>query len=179
MGDATVNSSELDTSSAIVTTTAVTTTANTIAELAARAAEASKSIAVASTAVKNNVLHDAADLLVARADEICAANAVDVDKAISEGTESGLIDRLRLSTERIEAIAGGLRQVADLRDPVGEITDGWVRPNGLRIERVRVPLGVVAIIYESRPNVTSDAAGLCLKSGNAAFFAWFLIGHIL
>ncbi len=80
-----------------------------------------------------------------------------------------MIDRLRLSPERIEAMAAGLRQVAGLADPVGEVLDGWVRPNGLRIQRVRVPLGVVAIIYENRPNVTSDAAGLCVKSGNAAF----------
>ena len=80
-----------------------------------------------------------------------------------------MIDRLRLDARRIEAMAGGLRQVASLADPVGEVLDGWVRPNGLRISQVRVPLGVVAIIYENRPNVTSDAAGLCLKSGNAAF----------
>ncbi len=80
-----------------------------------------------------------------------------------------MVDRLRLTTDRIESMAGGLRQVAGLPDPVGEVLDGWVRPNGLRIQRVRVPLGVVAIIYENRPNVTSDAAGLCLKSGNAAF----------
>jgi glutamate-5-semialdehyde dehydrogenase len=80
-----------------------------------------------------------------------------------------VVDRLRLSDARIEAMANGLREVAGLADPVGEVLDGWVRPNGLRISRVRVPLGVVAIIYENRPNVTSDAAGLCLKSGNAAF----------
>lgn len=80
-----------------------------------------------------------------------------------------LLDRLHLSPARIEAMAGGLRQVAALPDPVGEVSEGWTRPNGLRINRVRVPLGVVAIIYESRPNVTSDAFGLCLKSGNAAF----------
>ena len=85
------------------------------------------------------------------------------------GSAPTVVDRLRLSEARIEAMAGGLRQVAGLPDPVGEVLDGWVRPNGLRIERVRVPLGVVAIIYENRPNVTSDAAALCLKSGNAAF----------
>lgn len=82
---------------------------------------------------------------------------------------AGLLDRLRLSEERITGMAAGLRQVASLPDPVGEVTEGWVRPNGLRITKVRVPLGVVAIIYESRPNVTSDAFGLCLKSGNVAF----------
>ena len=123
----------------------------------------------ASTAAKDDALRTAADLLVARADTILAANAVDVDRAVAGGTPSGLVDRLRLSSDRIDAMADGLMQIAARRDPIGEVADGWVRPNGLRIERVRVPLGVVAIIYESRPNVTSDAAGLCLKSGNAAF----------
>ena len=126
-------------------------------------------MAVASSAVKDKALHTAADLLIDRTQDICSANAEDVDNALAKGIGAGLIDRLRLSSERIEAMADGLRKVAGLRDPVGEVTDGWVRPNGLRIERVRVPLGVVAIIYESRPNVTSDAAGLCIKSGNAAF----------
>src|SRR5690606_25267221 len=95
--------------------------------------------------------------------------ARDVEREERGGMAPALLDRLRLSTARIEAMAGGLRQVAGLPDPVGEISEGWTRPNGLRINRVRVPLGVVAIIYESRPNVTSDAFGLCLKSGNAAF----------
>ena len=140
-----------------------------VATLAARAKAASRQMAAASTAAKDAALLAAADLLVARSDEICAANAADVGTAEAAGTASGLIDRLRLTPARIEAMAGGLRQVAASRDPVGEVADGWVRPNGLRIERVRVPLGVVAIIYESRPNVTSDAAGLCLKSGNVAF----------
>ena len=141
----------------------------TVAELAAWAERASRPMAVASTAVKNDALRAAADLLIARSERICAANAADVARAVESGTPAGLVDRLRLSAERVEAMADGLVQIAGLRDPVGEVTDGWVRPNGLRIERVRVPLGVVAIIYESRPNVTSDAAGLCIKSGNAAF----------
>ena len=140
-----------------------------VAELAARAKVASRAMAAASTAAKDAALHAAADLLVARADQICAANAVDVERAVAGGTPDPLVDRLRLSSARIDAMAGGLRQIAARPDPVGEVADGWVRPNGLRIERLRVPLGVVAIIYESRPNVTSDAAGLCLKSGNAAF----------
>ena len=140
-----------------------------VAELAARAKAASRAMAAASTAVKDAALHAAADLLVTRADQICAANAIDVERAIAGGTPASLVDRLRLSTARIDAMAGGLSQIAARPDPVGEVADGWVRPNGLRIERLRVPLGVVAIIYESRPNVTSDAAGLCLKSGNAAF----------
>ena len=140
-----------------------------VAELAARAKAASRAMAAASTAAKNAALEAAADLLVDRAEAICAANAVDVERAVASGTPAPLVDRLRLSEARIGAMADGLRQIAARPDPIGEVADGWVRPNGLRIERVRVPLGVVAIIYESRPNVTSDAAGLCLKSGNAAF----------
>lgn len=126
-------------------------------------------LATASTAQKNQALLDAADRLVASTSEILEANAKDVADAREAGIAEGLIDRLRLDEGRIKGMADGLRQVAGLPDPVGEVLDGWVRPNGLRISRVRVPLGVVAIIYESRPNVTSDAAGLCLKSGNAAF----------
>lgn len=126
-------------------------------------------LATASTAQKNQALLDAADRLVASTSEILEANAKDVADARDAGIAEGLIDRLRLDEGRIKGMADGLRQVAGLPDPVGEVLDGWVRPNGLRISRVRVPLGVVAIIYESRPNVTSDAAGLCLKSGNAAF----------
>ena len=138
-------------------------------ELAARAKAASRLVGVAPTPARNDALTAAADLLVARAEQICEANAADVARAGSEGVPAHLIDRLRLSTARVEAMAGGLAQVAAWPDPLGQVTDGWVRPNGLRIERMRVPLGVVAVIYESRPNVTSDAAGLCLKSGNAAF----------
>ncbi len=140
-----------------------------IPELARRAKAATAALAVASTAEKDAALHAAADLLEANADAITEANAVDVANAEADGMDPGLVDRLRLDESRIAGMAGGLRQVAALRDPVGEITEGWVRPNGLRIEKTRVPLGVVAIIYESRPNVTSDAFGLCLKSGNVAF----------
>ena len=140
-----------------------------IPELARRSKAASRALATASSALKDDALLAAADLLEARTADVLAANALDVAGAADAGIASGLIDRLRLSEERIAAMAGGLRQVAGLADPVGEVLDGWVRPNGLRISRVRVPLGVVAIIYESRPNVTIDAAGLCLKSGNAAF----------
>jgi glutamate-5-semialdehyde dehydrogenase len=138
-------------------------------ELGRRAKAASRALAAASTAAKDDGLRAAADLLVERSDDVLAANAEDVARARDNGTSATLIDRLTLTPARIEAMAGGLRQVASLPDPVGEVLDGWVRPNGLRIRRVRVPLGVVAIIYESRPNVTSDAAGLCVKSGNAAF----------
>jgi glutamate-5-semialdehyde dehydrogenase len=114
-------------------------------------------------------LRAAADLLVDRTADLLVAHEADIVRATEAGVSATVIDRLRLSAARVEAMAGGLRQVAGLADPVGEVLDGWVRPNGLRISRVRVPLGVVAIIYENRPNVTSDAAGLCLKSGNAAF----------
>ena len=140
-----------------------------IAELGRRSKAASRVLATASSAQKNDALLGAADLLVASADAVLSANAVDVARAESEGVSPTVVDRLRLDEKRIGSMAGGLRQVASLADPVGEVIDGWVRPNGLRISRVRVPLGVIAIIYENRPNVTSDAAGLCLKSGNAAF----------
>ncbi|HMX07182.1 MAG TPA: glutamate-5-semialdehyde dehydrogenase [Microthrixaceae bacterium] len=140
-----------------------------IPELARRAKAASRRLATASTAVKDEALLTAADLLEARSADVLAANSLDVAGAEGAGIPTGLVDRLRLTEDRVAAMASGLRQVAALADPVGEVLDGWVRPNGLRISRVRVPLGVVAIIYESRPNVTSDAAGLCLKSGNAAF----------
>ncbi len=96
-----------------------------------------------------------------------AANADDLTRAAADGVESTSLDRLRLDDERLAWMADGLRSVASLPDPVGEVLEGWVRPNGLRVERVRVPLGVIGIIYENRPNVTSDAAGLCVKSGNA------------
>ena len=122
-------------------------------------------LATAGTEAKNAGLLAAADLLVEQADEILAANAADLDAAAAGGMEAGPLDRLRLTEARIDAMAAGLRQVAALADPVGEVIGGWVRPNGLEIQQVRVPLGVVAIIYENRPNVTSDAAGLCIKAG--------------
>jgi glutamate-5-semialdehyde dehydrogenase len=138
-----------------------------VTELGRRAKIAATRLAFASTGAKNSALVAAADLLADRADEVLAANRADLDGAESAGMEPGPLDRLRLTEARIGAMAEGLRDVARLPDPVGEVLDGWRRPNGLQIERVRVPLGVVAIIYENRPNVTSDAAGICLKSGNA------------
>ena len=141
----------------------------TLLELGARAKTASRALAVAPTEAKDAALLAAADVLVQQSDEVLAANAGDVETAEQGGTSATVVDRLRLTPARIEAMAAGLRQVASLPDPVGEVLDDRVRPNGLRITQVRVPLGVVAIIYENRPNVTSDAAGLCLKSGNAAF----------
>lgn len=139
-----------------------------VVELGRRAKAASRVLATAGTEAKNAALCAAADTLIERADEILAANILDLEAAEAGGMEPGPLDRLRLTSARIDAMADGLRNVAGLADPVGEIIDGWVRPNGLEIQQVRVPLGVVAIIYENRPNVTSDAAGLCLKSGNAA-----------
>ncbi len=143
--------------------------ADPIADLGARAKAASRVLASASTEVKDTALVAAADLLLERSEEILAANREDVAAAQEAGTTETVIDRLRLSEDRLRSMAAGLRSVAALPDPVGEVADGWTRPNGLRVQRVRVPLGVVAIIYENRPNVTSDAFGLCLKSGNAAF----------
>src|SRR6476646_7954251 len=139
-----------------------------VAELGRRAKSAVGTLASASTADKNAALLAAAHLLGERAGDLLAANGLDVEAAEAAGLEAGPLDRLRLTDARIAGMADGLRAVAGLADPVGEVLDGWVRPNGLRIERRRVPLGVVAIIYENRPNVTSDAAGICLKSGNVA-----------
>ncbi len=137
--------------------------------LGERAKAAASVLAQAPGAVRDESLLSAADLLEAATDRVLAANRDDVANAEAAGTSATLIDRLRLDPGRISAMAAGLRKVAALADPVGQVVDGWVRPNGLAVERVRVPLGVVAIIYESRPNVTSDAFGLCLKSANAAF----------
>ena len=140
-----------------------------IDELGRRAKAAAAAVAAASTAQKDDALLAAADLLEHRTADILSANAADVAAAETGGASASVVDRLRLNEAKVAAMAGGLRQVAGLADPVGEVLDGWVRPNGLRISRVRVPLGVVGIIYENRPNVTSDASGLCVKSGNVAF----------
>jgi glutamate-5-semialdehyde dehydrogenase len=139
-----------------------------VLELGRRAKAASRLLAGAPTPAKNGALLTAADLLAERAGEIRAANDADLEAARAGGMEPGPLDRLRLTDARLESMANGLRTVAALPDPVGEVLDGWRRPNGLEIVRTRVPLGVVAIIYENRPNVTSDAAGLCIKAGNAA-----------
>lgn len=136
--------------------------------LGARARAASRLLAAAGTAAKNAALDAAASALVVAEAELMAANAADLADARAAGMAAGPLDRLTLTPPRLAGMAAGLRTVAALADPVGEVLDGWTRPNGLVIERVRVPLGVVCIIYENRPNVTSDAFGLCLKSGNAA-----------
>lgn len=118
------------------------------------------------TEEKNKALLCAADALVTNADVIIEANAVDIEAAKANNMPAGLVDRLLLTKERIEAMAVGLRQIVDLDDPIGEVMDTFERPNGLRVVQKRVPLGVVGIIYESRPNVTADAFGLCFKTGN-------------
>jgi glutamate-5-semialdehyde dehydrogenase len=141
--------------------------ASTLVELGQRAKAASRVLARSSAAVRNEAISRAADFLEQETDRILTANADDVARFEATGAEASTVDRLRLDPSRVAGMAQGLRQVAGLADPVGEIVEGWVRPNGLRIHRVRVPLGVIGIIYENRPNVTSDAAGLCLKSGNA------------
>ena len=136
-------------------------------ELGEAAVRAERVLSRASTAVKNDALLLAAKLLKEREAEIIGANATDVDAAAARGMSVSMQDRLRLTTKRIDDIAEGLRQVAALPDPVGDVLDGGTRPNGLRIVKTRVPLGVLGIIYEARPNVTADAAALCVKSGNA------------
>ncbi len=137
-------------------------------DAARRARVASKALALLTTVQKDAALHAAADAVLAARDTVLAANAVDVETARAAGTEESLIDRLRLTADRIDGIASGLRQVAGLADPVGEVVRGSTLPNGLEIRQLRVPLGVVGMVYEARPNVTVDAFGLALKSGNAA-----------
>ncbi|HXG10308.1 MAG TPA: glutamate-5-semialdehyde dehydrogenase [Gemmataceae bacterium] len=136
-------------------------------ELGRRARAAARLLATAAGACKNHWLLWSADALLERADEIIQANARDLAAAGERGLSSAQIDRLRLTPDRLRAAAAGLREVAALPDPVGRVIDGWVRPNGLQVLKVGVPLGVILFIYESRPNVTVDAAGLCVKAGNA------------
>ena len=131
------------------------------------AKQAAAKLAVTSTAVKNAALLAMAAALEAQQSEILAANERDMAAAAAKGMKSSMLDRLKLTAERIGGMADGLRQVAGLADPVGNVIDGKTLPNGLHITKIRVPLGVIGIIYEARPNVTADAAGLCLKSGNA------------
>lgn len=131
------------------------------------AKQAAAKLAVTSTAVKNAALLAMAAALETQQAEILAANERDMAAAAAKGMKSSMLDRLKLTAERISGMADGLRQVAGLADPVGNVIDGKTLPNGLHITKIRVPLGVIGIIYEARPNVTADAAGLCLKSGNA------------
>jgi glutamate-5-semialdehyde dehydrogenase len=139
-----------------------------IRQVCEQAREASFSLASTSRAVKDAALRTIADALEANASTIVTANATDLDRARADGTSDALIDRLTITPDRLKAIADALREVAELPDPIGEVIRGYTLPNGLQIRQLRVPLGVVGMIYEARPNVTVDAAGLCLKSGNAA-----------
>jgi glutamate-5-semialdehyde dehydrogenase len=136
--------------------------------LGQKARKAARDLANAPTAQKNKALSEAASAIRVATKEILAANAKDVEKGKQDGMAASFIDRLTLDEDRIEAIAQGLDAIVKLPDPVGTIMAGWDRPNGLHIERVRTPLGVIGVIYESRPNVTADAGALCLKAGNAS-----------
>ena len=135
--------------------------------VARRAREASRALATATRATKDAALRALADALVAATDRVLAANAEDLERGRANGMSPGLLDRLALNPERVAAIADALRELAALPDPVGEVVRGSTLPNGLRLRQLRVPMGVVGMIYEARPNVTVDAAGLALKSGNA------------
>lgn len=137
-------------------------------DAARRARVAARHLAALPTATKDRALHAAADEILAHADQILAANAEDLNEARATDTPGAMLDRLALNPQRIDGIAAGLRQVAGLLDPVGEVLRGYTLPNGLVLRQQRVPLGVVGMIYEGRPNVTVDAFGLTLKSGNAA-----------
>ena len=138
-----------------------------ITKMGSDALTASRALANLTTDQKNKILLAMADGILSDADKIISANAIDLDDAVNNNLTNSMIDRLRLDQKRIEAIADGIRQVATLPDPVGEFMDEWDRPNGIKIKQIRVPIGIIGIIYESRPNVTSDAAVLCLKTGNA------------
>ena len=138
-----------------------------ITKMGSDALTASRALVNLTTDQKNKILLAMADGILSDADQIISANAIDLDNAVNNNLTNSMIDRLRLDQKRIEAIADGIRQVATLPDPVGEIMDEWDRPNGIKIKQIRVPIGIIGIIYESRPNVTSDAAVLCLKTGNA------------
>ena len=135
--------------------------------LGQRARVASRALAAANTAAKNSALHAIADDLADQSDYLMQENRKDLDAGAAKGLDDALLDRLALTPERIDGMIDGLRQIASLPDPIGEIFDMNYRPSGIQVGRMRVPLGVIGIIYESRPNVTADAAALCLKSGNA------------
>lgn len=139
-----------------------------VRELTERARSAAVVLAQASRAEKDAALEAMAEALAKAEPEVLDANEVDVDRAEANGTSGGLVDRLRLTPDRIAGMVDGLRDLARLPDPVGDVVRGWTNPNGVQVRQVRVPFGVVGMIYEARPNVTADAAGICLKSGNAA-----------
>ena len=138
-----------------------------MAEIGRNARAAARPLAIATAEQKNSALEAMAAEIFANRDAILAANAIDLANARQSGVAASFIDRLTLTPERIEGIAAAIRDIADLKDAVGDVIAEWDRPNGLHIERVRTPLGVIGVIYESRPNVTADAGALCLKAGNA------------
>ncbi|CAA9300355.1 MAG: Gamma-glutamyl phosphate reductase [uncultured Friedmanniella sp.] len=140
----------------------------TVLEQTTRARTAAVALSSATRAAKDAGLHAMADALAKAETAVLDANAADVARAESAGTSAALVDRLRLTADRVAAMVEGLRDLAALPDPVGDVVRGWTNPNGVEVRQVRVPFGVVGIIYEARPNVTADAAGICLKSGNAA-----------
>jgi glutamate-5-semialdehyde dehydrogenase len=146
----------------------VATAAKTVVEVCREAKDASHLLARATRDEKDACLRDLADRIESSLEPLLDANRADVEAAREEGLSEALIDRLTLTDARIVEMAKGVREIADLEDPVGEVVEGWTLENGLEIEKKRVPMGVVAVVYEARPNVTIDAAALCLKSGNAA-----------
>jgi len=152
----------------MATDSAAEDAAAAMAEIGARAKAAARLLATASAGTKRKALEASAAAIESHAAEIIAANAKDMAYGREKGLSKALLDRLMLNEARVAAMAEGLRAVAAQDDPVGAVMAEWDRPNGLHIKRVRTPLGVIGVIYESRPNVTADAAGLCLKSGNAA-----------
>jgi len=137
-----------------------------MADIGRRARAAARPLAVASTKAKNDALVAMADAILRNEQAILDANSVDMSNGEEAGLSGSFMDRLKLNPSRIEAMAEGIREIAALKDPVGDVIAAWDRPNGLHIERVRTPLGVIGVIYESRPNVTADAGALCLKAGN-------------
>ena len=149
------------------TLTAVVTATRTVSDVCRAARDASRALAALDTQTKDAALEAVAAALAERRDEILEANARDVEAGLQAGLAPALLDRLALDPARVEAMAEGVRRIAALPDPVGEVVEGRRLPNGLDVRRVRVPFGVVAVVYEARPNVTIDAAALCLKSGNA------------
>lgn len=138
-----------------------------MADMGARARAAARPLAVASDERKHAALTAMAEAIIAATDDILAANAIDMENARQAGISGSFLDRLNLTKDRVRAMADGMLAIAALKDPVGDVIAAWERPNGLMIERVRTPLGVIGVIYESRPNVTADAGALCLKAGNA------------
>lgn len=139
----------------------------TLIELATKAKEAKYKVALLPTDVKNKAILAVADALVSNSSTIISANSIDMENGVKKGLSQGLLDRLKLDEDRIKGMAEGLRQVVELDDPIGKITESWECPNGLKISKRLVPIGVVGVIYEARPNVTADVFGLCFKTGNS------------